>query len=83
MNAVMLIEGLNMALRPKSDETGLVRREEIAKVVKSLMKEEEGNKVCRRMEGLKDATAKVHSEDGNSAKSLSELAFKWKNQKNI
>ncbi|CAL5400137.1 unnamed protein product [Camellia sinensis] len=83
MNAVMLTEGLNVALRPKGDETGLVRREEIAKVVKSLMEGEEGNKVCRRMEGLKDAAAKVHSEDGNSAKSLSELAFKWKNQKNI
>ncbi|KAI8028040.1 Hydroquinone glucosyltransferase [Camellia lanceoleosa] len=83
MNAVMLTEGLNVALRPKSDETGLVRREEIANVVKSLMEGEEGNKVCRRMEGLKDAAAKVHSEDGNSTKSLSELAFKWKNQKNI
>ncbi|GMP59488.1 hypothetical protein CsSME_00022758 [Camellia sinensis var. sinensis] len=47
------------------------------------MEGEERNKVCRRMEGLKDAATKVHSEDGNSAKSLSELAFKWKNQKNI
>ncbi|CAL5331318.1 unnamed protein product [Camellia sinensis] len=83
MNAVMLTEGLNVALRPKSDKTGLVRREEIAKVVKSLMEGEEGKKLRQRTVGLKDAAANVLSKDGTSTKSLSELAFKWQNQMNI
>ncbi|KAL7233679.1 hypothetical protein ACSBR1_017320 [Camellia fascicularis] len=83
MNAVMLTEGLKVALSPKSHELGLVGREEIAEVVKSLMKGEEGKKVRQRMEGLKDAAAKVLSEEGSSTKSLFDLAFKWKNQNNI
>ncbi|KAI8026554.1 Hydroquinone glucosyltransferase [Camellia lanceoleosa] len=74
-------EGLNLALRPKSDETGLVRREEIAKVVKNLMEGENGKKVRQRMERSKDVAAKVLSEEGSSRKSLSELASKWTNQK--
>ncbi|KAI8028034.1 Hydroquinone glucosyltransferase [Camellia lanceoleosa] len=80
---VMLTEGLKVSLRPKSDESGLVGREEIAEVLKSLMEGEDGKKVRQRMDGLKDAAAKVLSEDGSSAKSLSDLAFKWKNYKNI
>ncbi|CAL5381321.1 unnamed protein product [Camellia sinensis] len=83
MNAVMLTEGLKVALRPKSHESGLVGREEIAEVVKSLMEGEDGKEVRRRMEGLKNAAAKVFSGEGSSAKSLSDLAFKLKNQLNI
>ncbi|CAL5380200.1 unnamed protein product [Camellia sinensis] len=83
MNAVMLTEGLKVALRPKSHESGLVGREEIAEVVKSLMEGEDGKEVRRRMEGLKNAAAKVFSGEGSSAKSLSNLAFKLKNQLNI
>ncbi|CAL5331324.1 unnamed protein product [Camellia sinensis] len=83
MNAVMLTEGLKVSLRPKSDESGLVGREEIAEIVKSLIEGEDGKKVRQRMDRLKDAAAKVLSEDGSSAKSLSDLAFKWKNHENI
>ncbi|KAI8026553.1 Hydroquinone glucosyltransferase [Camellia lanceoleosa] len=83
MNAVMLTEGLKVALRPKSHESGLVGREEIAEVVKSLMEGEDGKEVRRRMGGLKDAAAKALSDGGSSAKSLSDLAFKLKNQLNI
>ncbi|KAI8026552.1 Hydroquinone glucosyltransferase [Camellia lanceoleosa] len=83
IRTVMLTEGLKVALCPKSHELGLVGREEIAEVVKSLMEGEEGKKVRQRMEGLKDAAAKVLSEEGSSTKSLSDLAFKWKNQSNI
>ncbi|KAL7203853.1 hypothetical protein ACSBR2_016998 [Camellia fascicularis] len=75
MNAVMLTEGLKVALRPKSHESGLVGREKIAEVVKSLMEGEDGKEVRRRMEGPKYATAKVLSDEGSSAKSLSDLAF--------
>ncbi|KAL7203854.1 hypothetical protein ACSBR2_016999 [Camellia fascicularis] len=83
MNTVMLTEGLKVALRPKSHKSGLVGREEIAEVVKRLMEGEDGKEVRRRMGGLKDAAAKVLSDEGSSVKSLSDLAFKLKNQLNI
>jgi hydroquinone glucosyltransferase len=41
------------------------------------MEGEEGKRVRNRMKDLKEAAARVLSEDG----SLSELAHKWKNQK--
>ncbi|THG06260.1 hypothetical protein TEA_006035 [Camellia sinensis var. sinensis] len=83
MNAVMLTEGLKVALRPKCHESRLVGREEIAEVVKSLMEGEDGKEVHQRMGGLRDAAAKVLSDEGSSAKSLSDLAFKLKNQLKI
>lgn len=80
MNAIMLADGLKVALRPKVNENGIVDRDEIGKVVKSLMEGEEGKKVRSRMEELKDAATKVLREDGSSTKSLSELVKKWKNK---
>ncbi|XP_058221680.1 hydroquinone glucosyltransferase-like [Rhododendron vialii] len=79
MIAVMLNEGLNVALRPKANEVGIMEREEIARVVKELMKGEEGEKVRGKMKFLQDAAGKALNKDGSSAKSLSELAFRWKN----
>ncbi|KAI8545445.1 hypothetical protein RHMOL_Rhmol07G0040300 [Rhododendron molle] len=79
MNAVMLNEGLKVALRPKANEIGIVEREEIARVVKELIEGEEGKKVREKMKGLQDAAGKELNKDGSSAKSLSELAFRWKN----
>ncbi|XP_022895845.1 hydroquinone glucosyltransferase-like [Olea europaea var. sylvestris] len=78
MNAVMLTEDVKVALRPKSNEKGLVTRLEIAKVVKGLMEGEEGKGIRSRMRDLKDAAAKVLSDDGSSTKTLAELANKWK-----
>ncbi|KAK4738888.1 hypothetical protein R3W88_002585 [Solanum pinnatisectum] len=79
MNAVMLSEDVKVALRPKvNEENGIVGRLEIAKVVKGLMEGEEGKGVRSRMRGLKDAAAKVLSEDGSSTKALAELATKLK-----
>ncbi|KAG5565440.1 hypothetical protein RHGRI_001356 [Rhododendron griersonianum] len=83
MNAAMLTEGVNVALRPKVNENGIVGREEIARVVKDLMEGDDGTKVRLRMQGLKHAGAKVLSEDGSSSKSLSNLAFRLKNNRNI
>lgn len=80
MNAIMLTD-IQVALRAKPHENGLVGREEIVKLAKSLMEGEEGKKVRSRMKDLKDAAARVLSEDGSSTKALSELAFKWKNTK--
>ncbi|WMV11547.1 hypothetical protein MTR67_004932 [Solanum verrucosum] len=79
MNAVMLSEDVKVALRPKvNEENGIVGRLEIAKVVKGLMEGEEGKGVRSRMKDLKDAAAKVLSEDGSSTKALAELVTKLK-----
>ncbi|XAR53976.1 Hydroquinone glucosyltransferase [Bertholletia excelsa] len=79
MNAVMLAEDLKVALRPRAAEN-LIGRSEIAGVVKGLMKGEEGKLLRARMNDLKEAAEKAISEDGNSTKSLSELAEKWKSK---
>lgn len=77
MNAVMLNEDLKVALKPRVGENGLVGRVEIAKVVKGLMEGEEGKCLRTRMRDLKDAAAKVLSEDGSSTKALAQVASKW------
>ncbi|XP_021280942.1 hydroquinone glucosyltransferase [Herrania umbratica] len=80
MNAVMLAEDIKVALRAKPNENGLICRDEIAKAVKGLMEGEEGKGVRNRMKDLKEAAAKVLSENGSSSKALSEVAQKWRNQ---
>ncbi|KAF5189040.1 Udp-glycosyltransferase 72b1 [Thalictrum thalictroides] len=80
MNAVMLYD-MKVALMPQFDENGLVRRKEIAQVVKTLMdgNGKEGMTVRNKMEELKHTTAAVLSENGSSTKSLCKVALKWKN----
>lgn len=70
MNAVLLTEGLKVALRPKFNENGVAEREEIAKVIKGLMVGEEGNEIRERIEKIKDAAADALKEDGSSTKAL-------------
>ncbi|XP_030457438.1 hydroquinone glucosyltransferase-like [Syzygium oleosum] len=77
MNALMLTQDIKVALRPRAEESSLVGRDEIAKVVKGLMEGEEGKCIWNRMKDLKDAATKVLSEDGSSTRALSELALKW------
>ncbi|GAB4844576.1 hypothetical protein Ancab_037974 [Ancistrocladus abbreviatus] len=81
MNAVMLIEETKVALRPKFDENGLVKREEIAKVVKELIEGEDGKRVRDRMQELSYAAKKAYNEDGDSTKALAKLALELKKQK--
>ncbi|PIA50732.1 hypothetical protein AQUCO_01200157v1 [Aquilegia coerulea] len=78
MNAVMLYD-MKIALKPKFDVNGLVRREDIAQVVKTLMDGEEGMKVRNKIEELKCAAVAVLRENGSSTKSLCKVALKWKN----
>lgn len=79
MNAFMLSEDIKVALRAKvNEENGVVGRLEIAKVVKGLMEGEEGKGVRSRMRDLKDAAARVLSENGSSTKALADLATKMK-----
>nr|WGG89227.1 glycosyltransferase UGT37 [Helleborus thibetanus] len=80
MNAIMLND-MKVALRPKFDTNGIVRRVEIAEVIKGLMEGEEGKRLRNKMKDLKDAAAAVLSEHGSSTKSLSEVALRWKNHK--
>ncbi|XP_074263382.1 hydroquinone glucosyltransferase-like [Silene latifolia] len=77
MNAVMLVEGLKIALRPKADEGTVIGRVAIATAVKGLMEGEEGKQVRYRMKELKDASARVLGVEGSSTKALSEVARKW------
>ncbi|KAI9078464.1 hypothetical protein K1719_039560 [Acacia pycnantha] len=78
-NAVLLTDGLKVALRPKGNENGIVEREEIAKLVKSLMEGEKGKEIRKRMMVLKDASANAIKEHGSSIETLQQLALKWKN----
>ncbi|KAK4551259.1 hypothetical protein RGQ29_032435 [Quercus rubra] len=82
MNAVLLTEDLKVALRPKANEKNLVDREEIAKVIKSLMVGEDGKKIHSRMKDLKIAAEKALSPNGSSTKALADLASHWTNQPN-
>ncbi|KNA14838.1 hypothetical protein SOVF_103810 [Spinacia oleracea] len=78
MNAVMLNEGMKIALRPKADEKGLIGRGEIGMVVKGLMEGQEGKTIRNRMNELKEAANRVVGENGSSTKALSEVVQKWK-----
>ncbi|XP_027335282.1 hydroquinone glucosyltransferase-like [Abrus precatorius] len=74
MNAVLLTEGLKVALRPKADENGLVERGEVAKVVRRLLEGEEGREIGKRMQNLKDTALKTLQEEGSRTKTLVQLA---------
>lgn len=79
MNAIMLTDGMKIALKPKSDnEKGLIGRGEIAIVVKGLMEGEEGKKIRNRMKDLKEAASRAVGEHGSSTKALLEVAHKWR-----
>ncbi|EXB37611.1 Hydroquinone glucosyltransferase [Morus notabilis] len=79
MNAVLLTESAQIALRPKvNDENGLVGRGEIAQIVKSLMEGEEGKRLRERVKEVKNAAQKVVGEHGSSTKALADLALKLK-----
>ncbi|TKY66292.1 Hydroquinone glucosyltransferase [Spatholobus suberectus] len=79
MNAVLLTEGLKVALRPKFNKNGIAEREEIAKVVKGLMVGEEGSEIRQRIEKLKDAAADALKESGSSTRTLHQFATQMEN----
>ncbi|XP_061355967.1 hydroquinone glucosyltransferase-like [Gastrolobium bilobum] len=83
MNAAMLADGLKVALRAKVNNDGLAQREEIAKVIRCLMKGEEGVEIRERMEHLKIAAANAIKEDGSSTKTLSEVAMNLRACKSV
>jgi hydroquinone glucosyltransferase len=71
MNAVLLNEGVKVALRVKANENGVVEVDEIARIVKDLMEGEEGNKAREKMKVLSELAKKAMGEDGDAMKTLS------------
>ncbi|GLU05944.1 hypothetical protein SLE2022_230170 [Rubroshorea leprosula] len=80
MNAVLLADDLQVALRVKAKENGVVGREDIAEYAKELIAGEEGKLFRNRMQKLKDAAKNVLSPDGSSTKSLAQMVEIWNNQ---
>ncbi|KAM0008335.1 putative hydroquinone glucosyltransferase [Helianthus debilis subsp. tardiflorus] len=78
MNAKVMTEALDLALRLETDEDGLYQREEIKKVVKELMEGDEGKRISKRLKELKSAAMKALSDGGSSMESLSKIALKLK-----
>ncbi|KAK7397418.1 hypothetical protein VNO78_18589 [Psophocarpus tetragonolobus] len=76
-NAFMFTHEVKLALRPNFSHTGLVERQEIASLVKSLMEGEEGKKLRHRIKDLKDAAAKALAPHGSSTNHISTLALNW------
>ncbi|KAL0917789.1 hypothetical protein M5K25_012880 [Dendrobium thyrsiflorum] len=73
MNAVLLVEGAKVALRMNVGEDGVVRREEVAKVVKNLMEGEEGKEVRQRMQELKKEAVRAVGKEGSSYRAIEEV----------
>ncbi|KGN56441.1 hydroquinone glucosyltransferase [Cucumis sativus] len=81
LNAVILIEEIKVALKVKmNEESGIIEKEEIAKVVKSLFESEEGKKVREKMEELRVAGERVVGEGGSSSRTVLEVVQKWRNR---
>lgn len=80
LNAIILTEEIKVALRPKKNqESGIIEKEEIARVVKSLFESEEGKEVRAKMEELRVAGERVLGEGGSSSRTLLEVVQKWRN----
>jgi hydroquinone glucosyltransferase len=77
MNAKLLTDVLKVAIRPNvDDESGIVKREEVAKSVKRIMEGDESLKIRKRINELSVGACVATSEDGTSRKALSSLALK-------
>lgn len=79
MNAVLLTEGVKVAIRLVANEKGLFSREEISKVTKELMEGEKGKAMAERVRELKEAGLKALEKEGSSYNALAEVVNKWKN----
>ncbi|KAL9256684.1 Hydroquinone glucosyltransferase-like protein [Drosera capensis] len=77
-NAVLLTDGLKVALRPKINENGLVAHDEVSKVVRSLMQGDEGKRIRDRARELKESAHRAISDRGSSTKALDQVATRWR-----
>ncbi|KAH7658192.1 UDP-glucuronosyl/UDP-glucosyltransferase protein [Dioscorea alata] len=79
MNAVMLEEDVKVAVRAKVDDTGLVRKEEIVRLIKCLMEEEQGRKMRDRVNLIGLKAAHAVEEGGSSFRSMKAVVSEWIN----
>lgn len=73
MNAVLLVSGAKVALKVKAGEDGVVRKEEVAKVVKNLMEAEEGKEARQNMQEMKKEAFRAVEKGGSSYMALEEV----------
>ncbi|KAF5182455.1 Udp-glycosyltransferase 72b1 [Thalictrum thalictroides] len=80
MNATLLVEELGVAVKPKVEKgEKVVRREEIARAVRLVMKGKEVQNAMReRVEEMKRSCLIALDEGGSSYNSLSQVIEKWK-----
>ncbi|KAE8701239.1 putative UDP-glucosyl transferase 72E1 [Hibiscus syriacus] len=75
MNAAMLIEDFEIAVRPKVSTTeDIVGREEIENMVRTIMADKEGQAMRDRVMELKNSAEKALCKGGSSFNSLSQIA---------
>ncbi|GJN18354.1 hypothetical protein PR202_gb05507 [Eleusine coracana subsp. coracana] len=76
VNAVMLSEGVGLALQLSRDD-GVVPRDEVAAMVTELMAGEKGAAAREKARELRDAAAKAWAPDGPSRKAFHAVTGKW------
>ncbi|KAJ4797491.1 Glycosyltransferase [Rhynchospora pubera] len=79
MNALMLVDGAGIALRPVTREDGLVERGEVATVVKELMDGESGKVARRKVKELQEAGISALLPEGSSHLDLTKAVDQWMN----
>ncbi|XP_051137509.1 hydroquinone glucosyltransferase-like [Andrographis paniculata] len=81
MNAVLLSEGLRVAVRVREGEDGVVDGDQIAKLVRKVVEGAEGAELRRRARELKEAAGAAMGEDGSCNKAVADLARKVSGKK--
>ncbi|KAL2319944.1 hypothetical protein Fmac_028913 [Flemingia macrophylla] len=77
MNATTICDILQVAVRPRvAAESGLVKREEVARVIKMVMEGDESLQMRKRVECLSLKASRAMTEHGSSTRALSSLALK-------
>ena len=79
MNAATLTDVLKVAVRPKADETGIIKRDEIARIIKRIMEGGESLQIRKRIKDFSTAAIAALNEHGSSWRALSSLVQNWQN----
>ncbi|KAF3335000.1 hydroquinone glucosyltransferase-like protein [Carex littledalei] len=78
MNALMLVDGAGIAVRPVALEDGVVERGEVARIVCELMDGERGKVARCKVKELQEAGISALSPEGPSHLALTKVANQWK-----
>ncbi|KAM0939439.1 putative hydroquinone glucosyltransferase [Dioscorea sansibarensis] len=71
MNAVFLVDGVKVGLRPRVGESGVVERDEICSVIKYLFEGEEEERVRAKAREVSGEAARALEDDGTSFETIS------------